>query len=126
MSNLASELINEPVRKTITSVFQIFIGEHQTTLFLILFLVIFLIQFSLVFLLYKSNRESAIKITDLESLLGITADRVLSIKERTDAVTYQDVMARFKTGQKSHQIAQETNVSLKELEAIERVLKTIN
>ncbi|MGH1467756.1 MAG: hypothetical protein ACRBBP_02615 [Bdellovibrionales bacterium] len=126
MSNLTSELINEPVRESVTGFLQILFGEQQTTLFLILFLVIFLIQFGLVFLLYRSNRASAIKITDLESLLGITADRVLSIKERTDAVTYQDVMSRFKAGQKPYQIAEETNVSLKELEALERILKTID
>lgn len=126
MSNLSSELISEPVRRAAAGFFQMFVGENQIILFLILFLVIFLIQFGLVFLLYKSNRESAIKITDLESLLGITADRVLSIKERTDAVTYQDVVERFKTGQTSHQIAQEVNVSLKELEALERILKTID
>lgn len=119
------KLSGEPAVNFGIKFIDVVIGGGQN-IFLLIFIIIFLIQFLLVFLLYKANKQSAIKITDLESLLGATADRVLSIRERTDAVTYQDVVTRLKSGQKVTQIVKEVNVNITELEALERILKTID
>ncbi len=122
MSNLASETISQPLKQVLLD---FIIRGDQVTLFLIIFLIIFLIQFVLVFILYKLNKNSAVKIIGLESLLEATGDRVSSIKKGIDVVTYQDIVARLKKGEKAFQIAQEVNINLNELEALEKVLKAI-
>lgn len=101
------------------------IGGNQKVL-LFLFLVVCLIQFLLVFLLYKENKESHSKINDLETLLEVTADRVLSIRERTDSVTYQEIVSRLQAGERPSDISKTVNVSLNELEALRRIIKTVS
>lgn len=118
------EMNNVSVLETSQEVVGTLIGGNQKVL-LFLFLVICLIQFVLVFLLYKENRESYTKIHDLETLLDVTADRVLSIKDRTDSVTYQEIVSRIQAGEKPSEISKTVSVSLKELEALKRLIKTV-
>lgn len=92
---------------------------------LCLFLLVLFIQFILLYILYQSNKQSYTKIVDLESLLGVTADRVLSIQEKTDSVTYQDVVDRLRSGQTPVEVAKSVKVNLEELEALERILNSI-
>ncbi len=122
MNNLTHKIINEPVKGFILD----FLNRgDEVTLVLIVFLVVLVIQFVLVLILYKANKASVVKIKSLEGLFKATADKALSIKKRADVVTYQDIVARLKKGEKAFQIAQEVNINLNELEALERVLKAI-
>lgn len=98
--------------------------DHGPELVACVFFVIFAVLFALVFLLYKSNRQANIKIADLESLVGVTADKLMSIKDKADAATYQEVIKRLKKGQKVVQIAEHVNISMSELEALEKIFKT--
>lgn len=89
------------------------------------FFVIFAIQFALFYMLYKALRRSMMKITDVESLMSVTAERVMSLKEKTPIVTYQEVIRRLKDGESAENISKDLNVDILELEALERILKAV-
>lgn len=89
------------------------------------FFVIFAIQFALFFMLYKALRRSFVKINDVESLMSVTAERVMALKEKTPVVTYQEVIKRLKDGASPKQISKDLKVDILELEALERILKAV-
>lgn len=89
------------------------------------FFVIFSIQFALFFMLYKALMRSLVKITDVESLMSVTAERVMALKEKTPVVTYQEVIKRLKAGESPEQISKDLSVDILELEALERILKAV-
>lgn len=91
----------------------------------VFFLVIFTIQFALFFMLYQAIRKSLIKITDVESLMSVTAERVMALKAKVPVVTYQEVVKRLKEGEGLFSISEELKIELEELEALQRVLKAV-
>lgn len=76
-------------------------------------------------MLYKALRRSSMKITDVESFMSVTAERVMALKEKTPVVTYQEVIRKLKEGQSPQEISEDLDVDILELEALERILKAV-
>lgn len=89
------------------------------------FFVIFAIQFALFYLLYHAIKKSILKITDVESLMTVTAAKVLSLKEKTSVDTYKEVITRLKEGQGLLKISEDLEVDIEELEALSRLMKSV-
>lgn len=63
-----------------------------------------------------------VKIMDVESLMSVTAERVMALKEKVPVATYKEVIKKLKEGQTPAQISQDLGVDILELEALERIL----
>lgn len=78
--------------------------------------------FAMVFLLYRSLQILSKKVNQVEETLGLTAQRVLDIKEKTNGVTYRKALARIKKGEDLVQVAQDLGLPQEEVAALAKVL----
>ncbi len=124
MNEAASEVANKVINEVVNGPAKGFIITDYKVL-LSVFLLVLVIQFAMLYILYSANKRSHKKISALEGLLDVTAERALDMKERTNAVTYKDVVSRLKEGHKPTVISKEIGVDRKELEALERILKSV-
>jgi len=65
------------------------------------------------------------KITDVESLMSVTAERVMALKEKTPVATYQEAIKRLKQNDPIDEVSKDLKVDLLELEALARILKAV-
>lgn len=89
------------------------------------FFVIFSIQFALFYLLYKAVKKTILKLTDVESVMVNTAEKVMALKEKTPVATYKEVIVRLREGQDLNKIAEDLKIELVELQALNRVLQSV-
>ena len=57
--------------------------------------------------------------------MTVTAERVLSLKEKTPVATYQEVVRRLKKSEAISDISKDLKIDIDELEALDRVLKAV-